>query len=159
MVSQRPDRGTSARGRWVATAVAAGVVALSTGIVSFEGSRSPDPADRAMGAPVLAVATPTPSASAAVLAPSTRAAPVDVPVFGRPAVPDASAAVAPATPEGGVLRAPARARQHRVYDDGREIGEGPGAYVVPCGAHTVRVGSHGAEQAIDVPCGGAVDVE
>jgi hypothetical protein len=30
---------------------------------------------------------------------------------------------------------------------------------IACGHHTLRVGSHGKPQPIDVPCGGAVDAQ
>jgi hypothetical protein len=30
---------------------------------------------------------------------------------------------------------------------------------VSCGPHTIKIGSHGRTQAIDVPCGGSVTVE
>ncbi|GAC1542096.1 MAG: hypothetical protein NVS3B10_06560 [Polyangiales bacterium] len=43
---------------------------------------------------------------------------------------------------------------HRVFVDGRVVGEGPGPLEVPCGRHAVKVGSGGKTQSLDLPCGG-----
>ncbi len=58
----------------------------------------------------------------------------------------------------GNVVASSRAAGHRVFIDGRVAGQGPGSFLVKCGRHTVRVGSSGASQRVDVPCGGAVNV-
>jgi hypothetical protein len=74
-----------------------------------------------------------------------------------------SASVSPpssgSTPqEKGELRLGKTAAGHRVYLDGKLVGAGSGTLSVPCGGHTIRIGSHGAAQKIVVPCGGAVDL-
>jgi tetratricopeptide (TPR) repeat protein len=61
-------------------------------------------------------------------------------------------------PTMGALTFPPAANGHRVYFDGRMIGAPPGALVVPCGKHIVRVGSAGHDQDIDIPCGGTVAI-
>ena len=43
---------------------------------------------------------------------------------------------------------------HRVFIDGRFAGDAPHSFATTCGAHSVRVGSHGPLRRIDVPCGG-----
>jgi len=45
---------------------------------------------------------------------------------------------------------------HRVYVDGRVLGEGPGPLLAPCGSHEVKVGSQGTAKTLDLPCGGAI---
>jgi len=50
------------------------------------------------------------------------------------------------------------AEHHRVFFDGRVVGEGEGSFVVPCGAHVVRIGSAGQDRNVVVPCGGSVDL-
>jgi hypothetical protein len=48
-----------------------------------------------------------------------------------------------------------RARpEHRVFYDGRVIGQTPGAFDVKCGVHFVKVGSTGTTQPVTIPCGG-----
>jgi len=47
---------------------------------------------------------------------------------------------------------------HRVIVDGRAIGDAPKRVELSCGVHSIRVGSKGALQKIDVPCGGEVSV-
>jgi hypothetical protein len=146
---------TSARRRRFATAIAAGVVALASGIASIDGARS-------------AQGPEAPSPPVAAAAPIARE-PVEAPVPAPPVASEAPAAPAvseiPATADAmtlpadrGVLRAPLRARQHRIFLDGHVIGEGSGDYVIPCGAHTVRMGSQGSERRIDVPCGGTFEL-
>ncbi len=46
----------------------------------------------------------------------------------------------------------------RVFVDGKVAGETPGPIVVTCGLRTVKIGSHGSEQKISIPCGGEIDV-
>ena len=48
---------------------------------------------------------------------------------------------------------------HRVWIDGKMIGETPQSVEVTCGLHVIRVGSAGQPQMTDVPCGGQVEVE
>ena len=90
---------------------------------------------------------PTPSATSAT---SVAAAPVKPPE--PPPAPTPSPK--PAGGTEGTLRLDKRAAGHRVFVDGRVVGEGEGPYTVACGEHTVRVGGRGRSQKIDVPCGG-----
>jgi hypothetical protein len=46
--------------------------------------------------------------------------------------------------------------QHRVFVDGRVVGETPRTFSVPCGWHKVRLGSQGSLQSVEVPCGGVL---
>jgi hypothetical protein len=88
--------------------------------------------------------------------PATSTTPT-APVASATAAPSATAP--PIAPGDGILRAPARAAQHRVFLDGRTLGEGSGEYRVPCGKHAVRIGSKGDDSTIDVPCGGSIDLD
>jgi hypothetical protein len=58
----------------------------------------------------------------------------------------------------GDIVCPSSATGHRVYFDGRVIGEGAKTYRVPCGAHVVKIGSAGVPRPILVPCGGTMTV-
>jgi hypothetical protein len=56
---------------------------------------------------------------------------------------------------------PARAR-HRVFVDGRVIGETSDqleTFRVRCGFRSVRIGSQGSVQEVNVPCGGVTRVQ
>jgi hypothetical protein len=48
---------------------------------------------------------------------------------------------------------------HRIYVDGRVLGQTPETVRVKCGSHVVKLGSSGREQTIDVPCGGEIAVK
>ncbi len=151
------------RGRRVATAVGIGAVVLSTGILSIEWAPSSRPPGRAAAAaepsaaPHVAIVTPSPVPSAPPAPSASDEVAPAIPSVEASA-PDASAA-APIVSGDGTLRTPARALQHRIFFDGRVIGEGTGEYRVPCGAHSVRVGSQGDEISIVIPCGGSIAVE
>jgi hypothetical protein len=47
---------------------------------------------------------------------------------------------------------------HRVFVDGRVVGEGPGPMTAPCGPHEVKIGSLGTPKIVDLPCGGAITI-
>jgi serine/threonine-protein kinase len=70
---------------------------------------------------------------------------------------------APGGPGGSALGdivTPASARGHRVFVDGQFAAPDSGVTLhVKCGRHTVRIGSSGTLQAVDVPCGGEVRVQ
>jgi len=85
-----------------------------------------------------ATATATPTATAKVTAAPT-------------AAPEASAAAGDGTT--GTLRIDKRFAGHRIFFDGKVLGEGE-SFTVPCGKHTVKVGSRGKPQKLDIPCGG-----
>jgi hypothetical protein len=60
--------------------------------------------------------------------------------------------------ETGEINAGAPAAGHRVFVDGKTVGEGANTYRVKCGPHTVKIGSGGKPMSVDVPCGGSVNV-
>jgi hypothetical protein len=72
------------------------------------------------------------------------------------------AATAPPTlsipPQSGALIAGKEARQHRIFVDGKPVGEGPGTYFVACGAHTVKIGSSGKPRDVDLACGTSINI-
>ena len=74
-------------------------------------------------------------------------------------IPSEASIVPAADAEHGVLVTPPAAESHRIYVDGRIAGTTPPLVVVPCGRHTVKIGSQGREQSVQVPCGGSIDVE
>jgi hypothetical protein len=65
----------------------------------------------------------------------------------------------PIPADKGRLVPPAAAKGHRVYVDGRQVGEGTDPIIVPCGRHVVRIGSSGRDQALAIPCGEEIWVE
>jgi hypothetical protein len=83
------------------------------------------------------------------------------PAPARSLSPAAPAVTAPA-PSGdsttGTLDLPAWTKGHRIYLDGRVVGEGPGPLRVRCGPHLIRLGSTGRELSTVVPCGGEMRV-
>jgi serine/threonine-protein kinase len=42
----------------------------------------------------------------------------------------------------------------RIFVDQKTLGQTPEPVLVKCGRHTVKLGSSGREQEVDVPCGG-----
>ena len=106
------------------------------------GASSASPVERAA-----TPATPPPTASFAPL-------PSDAPPASAPSVPAAAASSAPQTL--GDVTTPSGAAGHRVFFDGRVLGDAPATFHVTCGRHTSQIGSAGKPQPIDVPCGGAM---
>lgn len=97
-----------------------------------------------------------PSALPTQLAPPPPPSPPPLPPPPPPAV--SSPPLAGPAPTTGTLTTPARAAGHRVYVDGRVVGEGCRSFDVRCGTRLVRVGSAGRNQWVVVPCGGSVAV-
>jgi hypothetical protein len=163
----KPARPTSPA---VPIAIAA-LVLGGGGFAAFHLLRTPSPPKIAVTPPTSAVVVeplPIPSASAAVSASSAPAASTSAPAAASAsatAADDASAAAsasaAPSAsaqiPEGfGELSTAGAASGHRIFVDGKVAGETPGTVRVPCGAHTVKLGSGGKPLNVDVPCGGSV---
>jgi hypothetical protein len=69
----------------------------------------------------------------------------------------ASDAVAGAASDG-VIVLPKEAADHRVFVDGRVVPVKSSRATVTCGAHEIRIGSHGTPQNVDVACGGETPV-
>ena len=69
----------------------------------------------------------------------------------------------------GTVVLPARAAGHRIFVDGRrakmdvdetsERSDGIAPLRLRCGPHTIQIGSGGTQEAIDIPCGGRVQLE
>jgi hypothetical protein len=62
----------------------------------------------------------------------------------------------PVSSTKGTLLFPPSAKNHRVFVDGVVVGEANGPIEVKCGPRSVRLGSRGALQTIEVPCAGEV---
>lgn len=108
-----------------------------------------------------ATSTSAPRASAtttsATNAPASTPAPTPTPTTTRP--PAATPAPTPTTTTtAGDLDTTSARPQHRVFVDGRVVGETPGTFRIACGSHQVRLGSRGTIQNVDVPCGGVLKV-
>jgi hypothetical protein len=77
----------------------------------------------------------------------------------QPSEPQPTAVARPAIEATkGTLSFPTAANGHRIYIDGRVVGEPPAPIVVACGQHVVKVGSRGHARTMLIPCGESVDV-
>lgn len=127
------------------------VGAVPSGAVSVSASATPSAATAEPAAASAAAAEP----AAASAAPSGGAAPGPA---SASAVPSA-AAPARRIPEGmGILRTAGKPRGRRIFVDGHTLGQTPASVTVKCGPRSVRIGSAGKPQILDVPCGGEIVV-
>jgi serine/threonine-protein kinase len=46
----------------------------------------------------------------------------------------------------------------RIFVDDRTVGQTPESVLVKCGARSVKIGSAGHRQVVDVPCGGEINI-
>jgi len=140
--------GTRRSGSWNSITTALGIVvtAALVGVSAFLLARPPP-------SPPVSLVTPS-----VALSPSASSAPL--PVVASAPIPASASASAPAPAPlsriGTVRTGPAGG--HRVWIDGKLVGETPRAFEVTCGLHVIRVGSAGQPQMTEVPCGGEVEV-
>jgi hypothetical protein len=126
------------------------------------GGASTDPSSRSASASASASAwAASASARAASASASAPSALVDpgAPRADAPSPSGEPSASAPAGRGACRLELPPSSAGRRVFVDGRVVGEGPGALVVPCGARTVQIGSKGTPRAMVLPCGGTARAE
>jgi hypothetical protein len=103
------------------------------------------------------------AASAAAAAPQVASPSVPSAASASPsvlAVPSAQGSAYPSSEmrdaTSGTITVPASRVGHRVWIDEHLVGEAPGRYAVSCGAHSIRVGSQGELQHVNVVCNGEV---
>jgi serine/threonine-protein kinase len=137
----------SATPRPTAPAVTTSARPTSTAIATA----SPPTATTASATPPATVAPP-PTASAPTVAATPTAAPT------TPPKPTAAPTATGSGDTGEINALAPAATGHRVFVDGKTVGEGASAYRVKCGSHTVKIGSGGKPMTVDVPCGGSVNV-
>ncbi len=139
------------RERPVSLPVAVGVGAFL--VVAFTLGTSLKAPAPAPAAELVAPPEPVPlliAPSAPVVVPAPAAAPASSPPVAPRAAPRPASTL-------GTIIAPAAARHHRIWVDGEvAVWSAGSALSVPCGPHVVRIGSAGASQSVDVPCGGRV---
>ncbi len=113
-------------------------------------------------------ASATGSASAAASATTGSSVTATAPTASASATAKATATVAPTATGSpnpsvganeGAIVLPASADGHRVWVDGKLKNNGQSPIIVDCGKHNVQIGSAGAVQDLDVPCGGKVEVK
>jgi hypothetical protein len=121
-------------------AVLAGVIKLPGGVQeaekAYEKPKKPKPS-----------ASASASTSASALASASASA-----------LASASASVVSNVPGGMgrlIFKAPAG---FRVFVDGKVMGNTPDPVLIVCGTRSVKIGSHGTTQTIEVPCGGEIEV-
>jgi serine/threonine protein kinase len=167
-----PSAGARRRAGLIALAVVLGglivilvVIQLYVGkaraTAAAEGPPSAHVAPPAVALPPATTTSTSPSATAteAPAPPAVAPAPSSAPsVTPAPATePSSVGASGPAIPaDRGELVFPPYAAGHRIFVDGRVVGDGAQPALVPCGSHSVRIGSAGAPQQVDVPCGQAI---
>jgi PEGA domain len=86
---------------------------------------------------------------------------------GARAIPTDANATAPAPspdpaqipPGMGLLETASAQPGHRIFVDGRTMGQTPQSVLVKCGKTSVKIGSAGHLRAVDIPCGKAIDVK
>lgn len=121
-------------------------------------ARSDTPPPSASGSPpavrpaASASATASAAARPAALSPDASASTSASPRVARPAGSDPEAAAAGL---GDIFTA-ASGGGHRVFLDGRVVGQSPDVIHVRCGKHEVRVGGNGVSQTVEIPCGGSL---
>lgn len=116
---------------------------------------APTATESATPAPSAPAVTATASVGAAVPEPVTQSAAPAAPAVPSPPTP------APAEPLGegmGVVKTAGATAGRRIFVDDKTLGQTPESVTVKCGKHTVRIGSSGKSQAVDVPCGGELSV-
>jgi serine/threonine protein kinase len=139
----------SASANPAASASVGSVLALVTSASPVaSGSAAPAQPSAVLAFSASSSATGTPSASqappAAAVAPTAGATPtVTAPAAGS-AIPADSGDIVVAS------------SGHRVYVDGRVVGQSPGTFRVKCGPRSVHIGSAQAPKTLNVPCGGTV---
>jgi hypothetical protein len=62
-------------------------------------------------------------------------------------------------PDEGILILPAYAHGHRIFIDGHVKGDGSSPIVLPCGQHSVQIGSAGKSRDIVIPCAALARIE
>jgi eukaryotic-like serine/threonine-protein kinase len=130
-----------AQGVGAALWVVAGLLALALGLVL--GLRPRPHAPPSFGAPAAPAAAPADTAPMPLASPNPRVNAAS-PAQASPA--DAHESTS------GTIAVPGSRAGHRVWIDERLVGEAPGRYGVSCGAHSIRVGSQGDVQRVNVAC-------
>ena len=126
-------------------ALAAVVWALAIAVFAVALTRSPH---HARELTVAATAPPTPAPPPVRTHDAPPAAPPRIATTEAPPVDSASA-------KRGHITLPSYTPGHRVWFDGHLVTEEE-TIETRCGWHSVRVGSHGGLQWLDVPCGGSI---
>ena len=112
--------------------------------------------DAASVPPVTAAVAPSSPSSLAATMPSAEEPAGSAPSATRPVASAAMAAATPpasASPGVATLRTSDKLGGHRVFVDGKVVGNSPGPLTAPCGTHKVKIGSSGAEVEKDLACG------
>jgi len=132
-------RGTRAR------AAIAGAFAMSA-LLAVGAFVARAPARVSEGAPRIAMTA---------VAPANGKAPGSSRASASASAPASASASAPASASASASTATLRisAAGRRVFLDGRLLGEGPLTLPIPCGPHSLRIGSSGPTRSIDAPCG------
>lgn len=113
---------------------------------------APAPAASASAAPATSAAS---AATGATAATSATAAPA---ASGSAASAPAAAPADDLPPGTGRVKTAGAVPGRRIFVDERTVGQTPEAVVVKCGSRTIKLGSAGSTQTVDVPCGSEITV-
>jgi eukaryotic-like serine/threonine-protein kinase len=153
----RRSRGVSRGTLGAIVGVSVTALVLTSGLLVLRVRPTTAKPNVAATAPTKAAATvPAKSAATPTIAPTATAVPT---VNATPTSTATSAPMTttvPATSSSGTLDTSSARPNHRVWVDGRVVGQTPGVFSVRCGSRSVRVGSQGSLKTIDIPCGGTV---
>lgn len=147
-------------------ALAALIVLLGSSVLAF-GTVLALRVSRAHASAVAATESPAESEST-MPAPATTApqAASAVPTVAPAALPSVVASVAVESlpkitvdPAMTLVSTPASAKGHRVFVDGRVVGNAGAALQVKCGDHSVKIGSASKARAVHFPCGGEASID
>src|SRR5262245_33149343 len=136
------------------------VLLLAAGAVVFAVMRNSEP--RAELAPTVAPAATV--AAPPALAVDAASAPVAAEHSDTSVAPEQKPLAAANEADMGTVVLPSRAAGHRIFVDGRrakmdEAKEGTEPLRLPCGRHVIQIGSSGSQEAVDLPCGGEVQLQ
>jgi hypothetical protein len=82
-----------------------------------------------------------------------------IPTAASATAPTPSVATAQIPPGMGLLETANAQPGHRIFVDGRTMGQTPQSVPVRCGKASVKIGSAGHLRVVDIPCGKALAVE
>jgi serine/threonine-protein kinase len=149
-------------GARVATTTAPGATSRSPFVAPESPTGTPPavPAPSVAASPTTAAPGPAPApASASPLASAAATAASAAAAASAPAASTATVAPAGDLPPGtGRVKTAGAVPGRRIFVDEKTVGQTPDAVVVKCGSRTIKLGSTGSTQTVDVPCGSEITV-
>ncbi|OJY15258.1 MAG: hypothetical protein BGO98_22735 [Myxococcales bacterium 68-20] len=123
------------------------------------------PAEPPVASHPFAVSTETPASVPVSVAPQASASPRALPPHASSSSQPVPVVAIDALPKSNVepnmtlVTLPRSAKGHRIFVDGRVVGNGAGPLKVACGTRKIKIGSGGKLQVRDLPCGGELALD